>query len=384
MQDSIDHEPSEPKKRSFVGRGLSAVARGISGITWLMVLVAGAILAFGYLYPQDYLAQSRPEKLLNCFAFGAQVLQFHIGVAAAVAMLVAPLIRRKGLGLFAGLVVAFGVGPTAMSWLPKDPAPAAGQTLRVHSVNILFMNYNPDKILAEIERVDADVIAFQEWHDWHQEYLLPELRKAWPYTLTFPDDRTKGMALLSKRPFLETSPDGQDWLVGEHGVRMQRAVIKHEGRPIAVYNVHPASPGNLRYAVWNHKQTMDMLEVIEAEMLPSIVIGDFNAHTATGNIELFRNKGFLEVQEAAGVGPGWTWPRKEGNGRVHRVVRNLPGVRIDHCLLSSELTATRAEVGCDHGSDHLGIFADVGWYRSNAGSSTGLTARRENARHFKP
>jgi endonuclease/exonuclease/phosphatase family metal-dependent hydrolase len=43
------------------------------------------------------------------------------------------------------------------------------------------------------------------------------------------------------------------------------------------------------------------------------------------------------------------------------VVRNLPGVRIDHCLLSSELTATRAQVGHNHGSDHLGIFADVGW-----------------------
>lgn len=365
MQNSIDEEHSEPKKRSLIGRGLSAIMRGISGITWLAVLLAGAILAFGYLYPQDYQAQSRVAKLLNCCAFGAQVLQFHIGVAAGVAMIVALLIGRKGLWAVATVVLLAGVLPTALSWLPKDPPPAAGQTLRVHSMNVLFLNTDAEGVLGEIARVDADVIALQEWSDWHQEHLLPELKKTWPHTLTFPHATTKGMAIFSKRPFLETSPDGQDWLVGEHGVRMQRAVIGHEGQAIAIYNVHPASPGNLRYAVWNHKQTVDMLEVIEAEQMPSIVIGDFNAHTATGNIELFRDQGFAEVHEIAGEGPGWTWPRKEGNRRLHQVVRSLPGVRIDHCLLSEQLTATRAEVGHSHGSDHLGIFAEVGWASRN-------------------
>lgn len=366
MQDSIDDERSEPKKRSLIGRGLSAIARGISGITWIAVLLAGAILAFGYLYPQEYLAESRPEKLLNCIAFGAQVLQFHIGVAAGAAMVVALLIGRKMLLAVAGLVMLAGLLPTAVSWLPKDPAPAAGETLRVHSVNILFKNYSPGRILPELERVDADVIVFQEWHDWHQEHLLPELQRTWPHTLTFPDSLTRGMVVLSKRPFLEMSPDGQDWLVGEHGVRMQRVVIEHEGRPIAIYNVHPASPGNLRYAVWNHKQTVDMLRVIEAEPLPSIVAGDFNAHTATGNLAMFREKGFSEAHEVAGTGPGWTWPRKISNRPLHRIVRRLPGVRIDHCLLSPELTAVNAEVGHDHGSDHRGVFADVGWRREEA------------------
>lgn len=363
MQDSIDQEqpPAKPPALQRLG---AAIARGLSGITWIAVLAAGFIIAFGYLYPQDFQAQSRLAKFLNCCAFGAQVLQFHLGVAAAVAMVAALLIRRRALWAVATVVLLAGVTPTALSWLPKDPPPAAGPTLRVHSVNILFRNAHLDRAVAEMERVDADLIALQEWSDWHEENLLPLLVDRWPHTLTAPHGGTAGMAVLSKRPLLETSsPDGRDLLIGTNWVRMQRVVIEHEGRRIAVYNVHPASPGNLRAAVSNQKQTIDMLKVLDAETLPSMMIGDFNAHTATGNLELFRDSGYAEVHELAGHGPGWTWPRKQGNRRLHQVVRNLPGVRIDHCLLSGELTATSAEVGRDHGSDHLSVIADVGWRR---------------------
>ena len=99
-----------------------------------------------------------------------------------------------------------------------------------------------------------------------------------------------------------------------------------------------------------------------------IVAGDFNAPTGSGNLIAVESVGLSEAHALAGVGPGWTWPRKR-DGRVLKYLARLPGIRIDHVYLSDELTTTKAWVGDDHGSDHLGVAAEVAW---RAG---GLTAK---------
>ena len=359
-----DAQPGErdgPRAPRQVAR--SVLARLLGAALWLGVGSAVLLLAMAWFFPQDLRQESRPLMLLNCVAFAGEVLQLHIALAATAALLVALMIRRWRLAAVALLAVLVGGLPTALSWLPKTPPPASGSTLRIHSVNILFANYSPARILPELDRVDAEIIAFQEWHHWHEQHLRPLLAEKYPHSTTFPSAGPSGMAVFSRRPFTVATPDGVDVRVGENGCRLQRVEVEHEGRTLAIYNIHPTSPGRPGALLWGQRQTADLIDLLRVDPLPKIVIGDFNAATGTANLAAIGSIGLVEAHAIAGRGPGWTWPRPPPHGRQDRVLRRLPAIRIDHCFLSPELTATTAEVGQPHGSDHLGLFADVGWRR---------------------
>jgi endonuclease/exonuclease/phosphatase (EEP) superfamily protein YafD len=61
------------------------------------------------------------------------------------------------------------------------------------------------------------------------------------------------------------------------------------------------------------------------------------------------------AHELVGFGLSNTW-----GPRWYPSLNWLPGVRIDHIWLSSELTATSSAVGLDTGSDHRPVIADIG------------------------
>jgi endonuclease/exonuclease/phosphatase (EEP) superfamily protein YafD len=62
----------------------------------------------------------------------------------------------------------------------------------------------------------------------------------------------------------------------------------------------------------------------------------------------------VSTHDLAGHRRGATFP---ATGRWSR----LPGIRIDHVMLSRELTCSRSYVAGNSGSDHRPIVADVGW-----------------------
>ena len=303
-------------------------------------------------------------QLLNCVGFGGQVLRLHLALACGAAALLAVLILRWRL-LAASAAVAFLLAlPTLLAWVPKHPpAAAGGATLRVQSINLLATNYRPEEIMAALDAADADVIAVQEYHDWHDAHLAPRLAAAYPYSVRLPSPGTAGMAIFSKRPILDHTPAGRYERQGWDGARSLRAVVEHQGRPVAVWDVHPASPGGVRSLLAGQRQTADLADGLRREPLPHVVAGDFNAATGTANLRALLDLGLHEAQSAAGVGPGWTWPRQR-RGRVLKYFARLPGIRIDQCFLSPELTPTLAGVGDYHGSDHLGVIVDLGWRAS--------------------
>ena len=341
---------------------LARLARGVAGLLWTCLGLAVAASLFAWLYPSDLHEELRPLVLLNAVAFAADVLRFHLSVACGVGAGLALLVLRWRLAVacaVAGIVLA---SPTMLSWLPKHPPPVAGTTLRVQSMNLLFDNYRPSDLFAALDAVDADVIVMQEFHTWHDRFVTGHLAAKYPYSVRFASEHTMGMAVFSRTPILAHTPAGEDVRVGPNLCRMQRAVIEHEGRAIAVWNVHPTSPGGPRAFAAGQRQTADLVDALAAEALPHVVAGDFNAATGTANLGAFRDAGLTEAQSAAGVGPGWTWPRQK-KGRILKYFARLPGLRIDQCFYSRELTATHAEVGPYHGSDHLSVVADLGWRR---------------------
>ena len=79
--------------------------------------------------------------------------------------------------------------------------------------------------------------------------------------------------------------------------------------------------------------------------------GNFTQTTA--NFAALRRAGLVSTHDLAGFGRGCTWP-------FQPTYRGwLPGVRIDHILLSKDFTCTRSYVAEDIGSDHRPIVAEV-------------------------
>ena len=347
-----------PTRRSLRTR----LARGVAGFLWACLAVTAAWSLFAWLFPQNLEQAHAPLKLLNILAFAGQVLRFHLAIACAVAAVLALLVWRPKLAAASLLVGGLLALPTGLTWLPKSPPAVAGGTLRVQTVNLLSSNYRPGLIFADLDAADADVIVLQEFHTWHDQFVTPHLAANYPYHVAWADTSTRGMAVFSKTPILESTPDGQEVRLGEHTCRAQRVVVEFEGRPLAIYNVHPQSPGTFRAIVMGQRQLGGLLDLLRHEPLAHVVAGDFNASTGTANLNACLDEGLREAQATAGVGPGWTWPRKE-HGRVQRYLAKLPGIRIDQCFFSPELTATDAAVGEYHGSNHLSVVADLGWKR---------------------
>ena len=337
------------------------LTNGLATTVWLGVALAATLLAAAWL-PGNLRADTTVEKLANAVAFSGAVLGFHLGLAAAGGMLVASLLRRWRLATAAGVVAIAGVLPAAVTSLPKSPPPVAGPTLRVQSLNALGGNREWDRLLAAIEAADADVLVVQEWDRAHDEALvgpLAALAARFPHSLRYADGLTRGMASFSRTRILAHTPAGVDHTVGENDLRLQRVEIEHAGRRVAVYNVHPASPGRPGKFAWSQRQAADLADLLAEEPLPHVVAGDFNAPPRSANLAALRGLGLREAHDQAGRGRGATWPKLHTWSLRHRVVRRLPGVRIDHVFFSPPFAATSAAVGDYHGSDHLSVTATL-------------------------
>jgi endonuclease/exonuclease/phosphatase (EEP) superfamily protein YafD len=317
------------------------------------VFVIACWLIFAFSYPQNLREAYRPLMLLNCIAFAGQVLHLHLGLALLPISAMAIFLRRWRLAGFAAGLALAALLPAMWSYRLKNPPPIQGEPLRIASVNVLFSNRSP-KLLSEFDRIDADILLVQEWHEWHEKNVTPALNARYPHQLRFADARTQGMAIFSKVPFEDFTPAGTDHRLGPNGLRLQRIVLEHEGRGLVIYNIHPVAPAKLGRVVWGQRQVAELIDAVGEEVMPYILAGDFNATPLTANLQAIRKLGLTEVHSLAGRGPGLTWTQKGGE-------RHLPGVRIDHIFIAPQLTASDAQVGRYHGSDHLSVFADIGW-----------------------
>jgi len=94
----------------------------------------------------------------------------------------------------------------------------------------------------------------------------------------------------------------------------------------------------------------DLADLIRELTDPVILLTDFNATSWSSNFQdLTTATGLRDSRIGFGVQP--TWPAQ------------LPGLRvpIDHCLVSPKIEIHDRRVTANAGSDHFGIYLDVGW-----------------------
>lgn len=294
-------------------------------------------------------------------AFMGRTFTFHAGLGLVVVLAWMALCRLWKPVLVLLPILGWAIGPAAWSYVPKRVSPLTGDTITVMSVNLLIGS-GSDRAAADlILREQPDVVVLQEYSDRAHAALHEMLHADYLYVAVVSRDDAFGQAVYSRRPFVGTPVLYPPATLGT-GRRAGgvvnlsdpqiRVVVEVGGREVVIQNIHttpPVSGGQLaeqRAMIrWLAGWTRD-------EARPVILAGDFNA--TRESLGVLRDAGTVSTHDLAGTGRGSTWIDTTP-------LRYLPGVRIDHVLISGGLACDRSMVLESIGSDHRPILARVGF-----------------------
>ena len=257
-------------------------------------------------------------------------------------------------------------------FIPKQAnAPdITSQTITLQTHNLLARNRTPDRILDVIRDISADVVTLQEVSLSYEQRLLT--LNEYPYMAihaTVEDGtafmrETMGLGVLSRYPILEDEYWVYDFLRIPLG--HQRVVIDVEGQQVVVYNVHPTHPGMVEPEFFNpsfrQREIEDLLDRIQSETLPVIMIGDFNLTDLSNDYNKISAQ-LTDTHREVGQGLGHTFPDFRESFVIDSMEvipdsfpSHLPTpllMRLDYVFHSEEFTGVTAYVyHTSGGSDH--------------------------------
>lgn len=218
--------------------------------------------------------------------------------------------------------------------------------LKILISNVLMENRNHEALVAQVQRLQPDVVVTVETDAWWQE-RLDEALVDWPHRVACPLDNRYGMHLYSKIAFDEQHVD---YLVEDDipsmGVRFRLA----DDEPIRFHAVHPTppAPGENPRSTERDVELLMLADALEGSDERIVVTGDLNDVAWSRTTQLFRRKsGLLDPR----VGRGMFNTFHAG----HRFLR-WP---LDHVFLSSHFRIVEMRRLASIGSDHFPVFIDI-------------------------
>ena len=295
-------------------------------LPWLIVLPL-LIIALARLVAHDI---TMPLLWLNAFT--------GILYLPAIAVLLWALRQqRRALAATSGVVVGLWALWCAPS-LPAALPPEAGPTLRIFSGNLLMVHPDPAAIVAEIQAADADVLLLQEYSPrWQEALTAAGVLAAYPEGVSVVREDSFGTAIFSRQPLRSAE------LLDVEGLPMSRVEIDLGERPTTLLNVHTLPPRTYRYTDIFRDQMRWLAAASAARTGPLAMIGDFNATRHSADYQRLLATGLRSAHDDRGRSLATTFP----NGLFP-----LPPIRLDHALLSPELTCRSITEGQGEGSDH--------------------------------
>jgi endonuclease/exonuclease/phosphatase (EEP) superfamily protein YafD len=234
----------------------------------------------------------------------------------------------------------------------------AGVPLGVLTYNLGNGMADPRRLIRLLERIDADVVGLQEVAAAQGEALANDLASTYPYQVLVATGFS-GKGLLSRYPVVL-----QEELSLYPGRPDLRAIIDIDGARLQVLVAHPPPPrlAGVRFTfdALALSQLTTLLEVATSHS-PSVLMGDFNMTPRSPVYGQFTAAGLVDAFGVAGVGRGWTLPRRVGRAArfehgLHRVpLRTL--ARVDYIWCTPGVQVEAAWLGEDAGSDHLPVGA---------------------------
>src|SRR5262249_32965686 len=113
---------------------------------------------------------------------------------------------------------------------------------------------------------------------------------------------------------------------------------------------------------------------------PTVMLGDFNLTPRHITYQQFIGAGLVDAFAVAGLGRGWTLPRRVGrssrfNHRLHWPPLR-PVVRVDYIWCTPGFHVEHAWVGDDAGSDHMPVLARIALPPNAGGGNPGQNGER--------
>lgn len=280
----------------------------------------------------------------------------YLFLPVLIGLLIALLLRARRLSGLYLLVTLVGVLWIVPPLIPTQFGTTSqqGTQVEVITLNLYPFNTNLDQASAWISAYAPDIVALQE---------MPDDMSAFDALDTFYSQQSAqtieyGSIVYTNFPILTS----EDIDLGEASI--QRLVLDIEGTEVALYNVHLAAPLNDRETNWTalrydesrrNAQILALIDIINAETLPMIVLGDFNMtewspsyHQLTAVLDdAYRNTSW---------GIGATFPA----GESEELSSGYPRLfRLDYLWYSDSMAVTNALVGANIGSDHLPLRVEL-------------------------
>lgn len=233
---------------------------------------------------------------------------------------------------------AFEIGESSDTEAPE---------ITVFTANVLQKSEKYEKLISEMNRVDADVMVFTETNTPWMNEISANLAEDYRYKVEVPLDNTYGMLLYSR--FELINPQVR-YIVDDSIPSIHTKIKLPEGDMVQLYAVHPTPPMPQHNPTSSDRDAELMKIAIKSleRDLPVIVIGDFNDVAWSETTSLFQSVGkLLDVR----VGRGFY-----NTFNAKNILLRWP---LDHIFTSKEFRVKEIHLGEDTGSDHFPYYATL-------------------------
>jgi endonuclease/exonuclease/phosphatase (EEP) superfamily protein YafD len=215
---------------------------------------------------------------------------------------------------------------------PSEP------TYTLLHLNLFYQNHTPDKVIKLVDRLDPDIILFNEMSE-QWKYQLKVLDPIYPYTYYCPEWRQIGGSKIYSR--LQTTSDSE-YCHSNSALALIEITI--ENQIVTFGSVHLRWP-------WpaSGPRQVDQLEPVLKQLGASAIIaGDFNSVPWSWLVRRFAQYGELHI--VGKIGPTW----------FHQLLPiswvKLLGLPIDSVMIKGKIVVTEARTLEAVGSDHLPVL----------------------------
>ena len=228
------------------------------------------------------------------------------------------------------------------------------KTLSIFAANVLQENKSSGKVLAELDKYDADILLFTETNRRWQKIFSTKTKQRYPHKVEFPLNNTYGMLMYSKLPLIDATVK---FLVDDSVPSIHTKLFLPSSDTIQVFAIHPTPPMP-QHNPSSTDRDAEMMKIALASMeskLPVVIVGDFNDVAWSQTTSLFqRISGLLDIRKVRGLFNTY---------HADYFIFRWP---LDHIFVSEHFRLKRMERAENIGSDHFPIFVDLSFEPHNA------------------
>ncbi len=249
--------------------------------------------------------------------------------------------RRWQWVLVTMVCLAWNVAQLVPLYLPGPIARPQGETMRLLSQNVFTHNQNHQAVLDLVAREDPEIVVLIETSRRWVHKMAP-LEEIYPHTLHQPSRDNFGISVYSKHPWTSA----EIVRLGQAQLPSVVMMLDTPEGPLQILATHTVPPVSERYSAYRNDQLAEIGKFVASRGLPTLVVGDLNATPWSPAFhDLLKEGNLRNTQQGYGIQPTWT-------------LKKLPGIPIDHALVTKGIAVGDRRVGPEIGSDHRGVIVD--------------------------